>query len=155
MAREKLRAAQRVADRGVENIAERLREEDVADAVEKTHRVAFHRIDEAAAVDEIREASHPGFIKLDEQLGRHRQIGIEDRQQIAGRVRESHPHSVVLASPGLLQRLDRESITPCRGDAASADAASATVRINRRITTYKRHVRPIGSGLRSRRPVTP
>src|SRR5688500_3330873 len=44
--REELRAAQAVADRDVKDKAQHLGEEDVAEMVEQSHRLPFHRIHE-------------------------------------------------------------------------------------------------------------
>src|SRR5438128_3427429 len=54
MPRHELCAAQRVADKSVQHAAQRFGEENISEVIEKAHGLAFHRINQAATVNEIR-----------------------------------------------------------------------------------------------------
>jgi len=92
-----LRAAQRVADRLLEQPREELAEEPVPEIVDELHSALFHRIDEARAVD---EASFPRGDRSEEPrqvLGRHCEVGVKDHQHVSGCRVKSLPHGVPLA----------------------------------------------------------
>jgi hypothetical protein len=66
----------------------------------------LHRIDKAAAVDELTFATRNGVIKLGEVLRRHRQIRIQDHQDITGGQRESFSHGIAFPRSILHQQSD-------------------------------------------------
>src|SRR5689334_1118466 len=53
LAQKNLGAAQRVGEAGVDEVAEKIGKEAVGDEIERTHRLVFHRVDKASAVDEF------------------------------------------------------------------------------------------------------
>ena len=84
-----LGAAQRVFDRLLEQPRQRQREELVAEQVQEAHRLAFHRIDQAHAVDELALARDQRAIELGQILGRDGQIRVEDHQHVVAAPRRS------------------------------------------------------------------
>ena len=110
--RDQLRPAQTVAESNVEHEAQQLGEEHVAKPVEKPHRLAFHRIDEPRAVDEVCRALAVRVVKPRQPLRRHREVGIENRQHVARRFRETEPYGIGLAFADLLKRADTQPVPP-------------------------------------------
>ena len=83
--------------------------------IEKLHRLFVHRVDEAHAVGEFGAAARDHVVEFGEILGWHREIGVEDHQDIARRDRETGAHGVALALAGLLEDFDL-TLRICGGD---------------------------------------
>lgn len=66
--------------------------------IQEAHRLAFDRIDEARAVDEVREPRAIRIVETRQHLGRHGQVRIENRDQLVTRLRETRAHGVRLAA---------------------------------------------------------
>src|SRR5579863_1371178 len=110
LAHENLGAAQRIGEAGVDEIAEQIGKEPVGKLVERAHRLGFHRIDQAGAVDEFGLAGLDHRVEFRQRLRWHRQIGVQDHQHVAGRGRKAFSHRVALTLALLLENLDIPAI---------------------------------------------
>lgn len=84
---------------------ERLGEEQIPEHVERAHRLALHRIHQSAPIDQVGVAAAVGIVKARQQLRGHRQIRVEDREDVSRGVRKPEADGVCLAHPGLLEGL--------------------------------------------------
>ena len=78
--------------------------------IERAHRFAFHWVYETTAIDEVGEAFTPCIVVASEVFGRHRQIGIEDGEELMLRVAEAEAHGVGLANACLLKGTTGDTI---------------------------------------------
>jgi len=60
-------------------------------------------IHQARAVDEIALSSAPGFVETRQVFRGHREVGIQDHQKVASRVRKANADGIALALAGLLE----------------------------------------------------
>src|SRR5262249_49740974 len=102
VARDKLRTTERIREAVSQHERQRFREKDVAEMVEEAHRLSFHRIEQAAAIDEVGEAVAVGVIEAPEQLRRHREICVEHHEHLARTVLQAQAYGVALAFARLL-----------------------------------------------------
>ena len=61
----------------------------------------FHRIDQAHSVDEFTVPFAKRLIEARQVLGPDGKIGIQNHENVAACLRETQPHGVCLADPGL------------------------------------------------------
>src|SRR3989344_7500370 len=101
-----LGAAQRVLQAFAEQPGKGHGEEFVRDQVERAHRLAFHRVDQPASVQELGLSTDDGAVELRQILGRYREIGVEDHQYVTCGLQETFAHGISLAGMVLYQQLD-------------------------------------------------
>ena len=75
------------------------------------HGRIFHGIHEPIPVDKAAVPLPPRIIKPRQQLWRHRQIRVQNRQQITGRFRKANTHRIVLSSSQLLIRREFPAVS--------------------------------------------
>src|SRR5581483_3786580 len=109
-AEERLRPAERVPDALPENPREEEAENFVAEVVERAHRLALHRVDEARAVRELAHAVAQRGVELRQVLGRDGEIAVEDHQDVAARSGESLPNPLALAGRTALVDQSRRAL---------------------------------------------
>ena len=101
--RHELCSAEAVAEPDIEDKTQQPREKDIAKPVEKAHCFAFHRIDEPRAVHEVCRAPAVRIVEPRQPLRRHGEIGIENRQHVAGGSGEPKTNRVGLSLADLLE----------------------------------------------------
>ena len=101
-----LGAAERVLHGLAEEPGEDEAEGLVRAEVQELHRLLVHRVDEPHAVRELRAPTGDDIVELREFLGRHREVGVEDHEDVARGGGETEPHGVALAAAGLLHDFD-------------------------------------------------
>ena len=106
LSQQHLGAAQRVRQPGIDEIAEQIGKEAVGDEVERPHRLVLHRVDQARAVDELGLSAFDHRVIFRQRLRRHRQVGIQNHQHVAGRRGKALADGIALALAVLLQHLD-------------------------------------------------
>src|SRR5882757_135079 len=106
LAQQHLGAAKGICHPGVDEIAEQISEAAVGDEVEWPHRLVFHGINQAGAVHEFRFSGFDHGVIFRQGFRRHRQVGVEDHQDVAGRRRKALANGIALALAVLLQNLD-------------------------------------------------
>src|SRR5712691_8312007 len=75
--------AERVPDRLLEQPGEEDTEEPVPEVVDDLHRLLFHRVDEAGAIDEAALAGGDRSVKTWKILRGHGEIRVQDHQYLA------------------------------------------------------------------------
>src|SRR5262249_28713030 len=101
-----LGAAQRVGEALRQKPGKEEREGLVGDEIEKAHRLLFHRIDQAGAVDELAFSRADRIPKLRQLLWRHGEIGVENHEHVAARSIKAGEHGIALPRSRLPHRLD-------------------------------------------------
>ena len=86
VASKELRTAQDIAERCLDENAQHIGKNDVAQLIQKAHRFGLHRVDEPAAVDEIGLSLLVGLVVAGQKLWRHGQVRVQDGEQITSGV---------------------------------------------------------------------
>ena len=72
----------------------------------RVHGPVLHRVNQSAAVDELGLVAAKQFVKFRQLLGRHRQIGVEDHEDVPGGLREGFADGPAFAGGLLLEDFD-------------------------------------------------
>jgi len=100
---EHLGAAEGVLDVLSQKPAEKDAEYLVRAHVQELHRLFLHRVHEAGAVREFGAAGNDRLVEFGEFLGGHREVRVENHEEIALSDRESRPNGITLAAAGLAE----------------------------------------------------
>src|SRR5262245_8550424 len=101
-AEERFRTAQRILDGLSQYPRERDTEEFIGAHVQEAHGLLVHRIDQTTAIRKLGMSRNQGGVKLRQLFGRHRQVGIEDHQDLTCGRSEAFANGVALSYAGRL-----------------------------------------------------
>src|SRR5262249_10062643 len=92
--KENLRATERVFEWLPQNRRQRDTKQLVGNRVQEAHRLVFHRIHQAGAVDELSSTLGDGGVEPWQLLRRNGEIGVENEQDVTARGGASFPNGV-------------------------------------------------------------